>query len=369
MGFSIRIAPGVRVRASSRGVRTSLGPRAARLHVGGGRTGFSTGVGPVSYYTSLGGSSHRSTSSRSSSGTAATNRQLAAAARAEDKLEAARALDAALQAIANLHRMDFDAARPPVAPAPPSVDTAAIRAKHRKDARSATSLFSRKRKAALDEAERRTQQEVDVVTTHYQQARAGWQATMNQQWAALNDNDPDTVLAVLADAFEDNQAVAAAIGVDGEEVTLVVVAPSTSAIPERRPTTTAAGNLSLKKLTKTETADLYAKLVCGHVLVTVKEAFAVAPAVTSARIAAVRSTPPDAGRVGQPEVILAARFKRSRLSQIAWSTQDALQVVNEASSELILVQKGVTKQLAPIDLAKEPELATVIDAIDFEDLT
>jgi hypothetical protein len=59
MGFSVKIAPGVRVRASSRGVRTSIGPRAARVHVGGGRTGFSTGLGPVSLYTS--GSSRRRT--------------------------------------------------------------------------------------------------------------------------------------------------------------------------------------------------------------------------------------------------------------------------------------------------------------------
>ena len=34
MGFSVKIAPGVRVRASSRGVRTSIGPRVARVHVG-----------------------------------------------------------------------------------------------------------------------------------------------------------------------------------------------------------------------------------------------------------------------------------------------------------------------------------------------
>jgi len=55
MGFSVKIAPGVRVRASSRGIRTSIGPRAARLHVGGGRTGISTGFGPVGYYARLGG--------------------------------------------------------------------------------------------------------------------------------------------------------------------------------------------------------------------------------------------------------------------------------------------------------------------------
>src|SRR3954465_9509152 len=54
MGFSVRLAPGVRVRASSRGIRTSVGPRAARVHFGAGRTGFSTGAGPVGFYTSLG---------------------------------------------------------------------------------------------------------------------------------------------------------------------------------------------------------------------------------------------------------------------------------------------------------------------------
>jgi hypothetical protein len=56
MGFSIKLAPGVRVRASNRGLRTSVGPRAARVHMGTGRTGFSSGAGPVSFYTSTGGS-------------------------------------------------------------------------------------------------------------------------------------------------------------------------------------------------------------------------------------------------------------------------------------------------------------------------
>src|SRR6476646_9925513 len=98
MGFSVKLAPGVRVRASSRGVRTSLGPRAARVHVGGGRTGFSTGVGPVTYYTS-GGSQRRRSSSGPRAGTATANRQLAAAARAAEKQDHAQALNDALGSI------------------------------------------------------------------------------------------------------------------------------------------------------------------------------------------------------------------------------------------------------------------------------
>lgn len=52
MGFSVRMAPSVRVRVSSSGVRTSVGSRAARVHIGGGAPAFSSGAGPVTYSTS-----------------------------------------------------------------------------------------------------------------------------------------------------------------------------------------------------------------------------------------------------------------------------------------------------------------------------
>src|SRR3954470_5593246 len=98
MGFSIKIAPGVRVRASSRGVRTSIGPRAARLHVGGGRTGFSTGVGPVGYYTSVGGSGQRrATTRRPSAGSY--QRQLTVSPAAAAKAEEAHRLAKVFQAL------------------------------------------------------------------------------------------------------------------------------------------------------------------------------------------------------------------------------------------------------------------------------
>lgn len=55
MGFNFKIAPGVKIRASSRGLSASVGPRAARVHFGAGGTGVSTGVGPVSLCQSVGG--------------------------------------------------------------------------------------------------------------------------------------------------------------------------------------------------------------------------------------------------------------------------------------------------------------------------
>ncbi len=55
MGMSFKVAPGVRVRASSRGISAGVGPRAARVHVGSRGVGVSTGVGPLSAHSHLGG--------------------------------------------------------------------------------------------------------------------------------------------------------------------------------------------------------------------------------------------------------------------------------------------------------------------------
>ena len=367
MGFSVRIAPGVRVRASSRGVRTSLGPRVARVHVGAGRTGFSTGVGPVGYYTSAGGSRRRS-----SSGTATANRQLAAMAREQarvEKVAEAQRLAEALKTILDLHRQEFPLATRPTVPPPPEVSLDDIRSRRRADARKATSIFARQqRKLALEEAERLAAEEAAAIRDELAQQTAEYQAQADAWWDALSRCEPDTVLGALAGAFEDNEAAAAAVGVNGREVSLLVVVPPVSAVPERRPTTTPAGNLSLKKLTKREAADFYKLLVCGHLVVTLREAFAVVPSLESARIVAVRPSEHDAYGRRHPEVVLAARCERSALHDVRWGDVDAARVFNDCCGEKLIVQKGPSAELQPLDLEDEPELQALLNAIDMDEL-
>lgn len=60
----------------------------------------------------------------------------------------------------------------------------------------------------------------------------------------LQANDQDMVMSVLSEAFDDNKAPAAPLGVDGDEVSLAVLVPADSAIPDKKPTTTQARNLS-----------------------------------------------------------------------------------------------------------------------------
>ncbi len=213
-----------------------------------------------------------------------------------------------------------------------------------------------------------TNAEVALIDAHYRSQAAEWETAVHQEWSALLSNDPDTVLAHLAAAFEDNEAAAAGVGVAGEEVSLLVVVPPVQAVPERRPTTTAAGNLSLKKLTKRETADFYKLLVCGHMLVTLKECFAVAPGLNAARIVAVRPGQVDSYGRTTAEVIMAAGVERTRLFNIRWASVEATTILNDASAEIIAAQKGITRALQPLDLDDHPDLADLVAAVDIDDM-
>lgn len=363
MGFSVRLAPGIRVSASSRGVRTSIGPRIARVHVGAGRTTFSTGSGPFTYWTGGGGRS------RSHNGTAAAQRQLVAAQRTAEKQQQAEALRTALLAILTLQQQDFPPAQQPFAPPCPSVDAQPFRSRHVAEAKASTSVFDRAaRKAALAEAERRTELDVRQATAEMEQQRTTYQGQLDEWWHAMLVDHPGTVLHALSAAFQDNDAAAAAVGLVEDEVTLVVVVPPVSDVPERKPDRTPAGNLTLKKLTKSELNDFYRLLVCGHVLVTVKEAFAVAPALTSARIVAVRASDRDAYGKRHAEALFAGRFERARLQGIRWNDADATRIVSDAGSELTIKLRGSAREMMPLDLLAEPEIAQVLGAIDIDEM-
>jgi hypothetical protein len=360
MGFSVKLAPGVRIRASSRGLRTSVGPRAARVHFGAGRTGFSSGAGPVGFYTSVGGGSARRPS------TGASSRALASAAKAEQAQE----LAAALTAIFDLHRPEFPLAERPIAPPAPTLNEQEVTARYRKSALAGISVFARAARAqAKVDAGRAARTEVAAWYENNARLREQHQAELDEWWKAVLANDPGAVLGALAEAFEGNEAAAAPVGVEGGEASIAVLVPSPSALPERRPTTTAAGNLSLKKLTKRELADFYKLMVCGYVVATVKEAFAVAPALQHVRVVALRNGGTDAYGVPRVETILAARFARAALQGVAWATVDATTVLNDTNDELRANFRGPNKEFAALDLAGEPDLAALVAAVDVAELT
>jgi hypothetical protein len=372
MGFSVKLAPGVRIRASSHGIRAGIGPRVARVHLGTGRTGFSSGVGPVSFYTAVGHKRRRpqSRSGKRPPSAAALQRQAAAARRAQAETEKAREaqqLAGIFNEILQLHRQEFAPVERPFAPPPSPPNEQEVRSRHEKDALAGIGLFQRaERAAARQRAAISAQAE---LASRWQQAQAeagNWQAYLDAQWSRLLANDPETVLGTLGEAFEDNEAPAAPIGVDGAELSLVVLVPPESAVPERLPATTQAGNLTLRKLPKGERSQLYGLLAAGHVLVTLREAFAVAPGIQAGRVIALRSEGQDV--YGRPllECILAGRWTRAAFGGVRWQDADAMAIMTGTASELIMnVKRG---QILPLDLTGEPEIAAVLASIDTAEL-
>jgi hypothetical protein len=371
MGFSVKLAPGVRVRVSSHGVRAGIGPRIARVHVGTGRTGLSSGLGPFSVYGAVGGKRRRKSGGRSSgrpSG-AALERQAAAARRAQaeaGKAREAQQLADIFQEIISLHRHDFAPIERPVAPMPDLPDRNAVREWHEKNALRGVGMFDRARRAAARQyAAQAAQAELNDRWRQAQAEQARAQQELDTQWARLTGNDPDTVLATLAEAFEDNEAPAAPVGIDGTELSLIVLVPNEDAVPERLPATTQAGNLTLRKLPKAERSALYLLLIAGHVLVTVREAFAVAPGVDAARVIAVRRSDPDI--YGRPvlDCMVAGRWTRTAFNGVRWADADAGNILAGTATELVLNQKR--GQILPIDLSTEPEIRDLLSTMDTTD--
>lgn len=127
MRRSFKVAPGVRVRASSRGLSTSFGPRAARVHVSNRGVGVSSGVGPFSTYSRFGNSSGAGSRSRSAGPTkasiAAYERELKAAQREAD-IDKVAALERQLVCV---HQESFPKAEPVVLPPAETVDPEPIK--------------------------------------------------------------------------------------------------------------------------------------------------------------------------------------------------------------------------------------------------
>ena len=283
------------------------------------------------------------------------------------KFDEASALHAALQSILDIHRQHFAEAQHPIAGPAQAVDEAAIHARHRAASIEGVGMFQfaekkarRARAAVIADEEVRQQREAAV------QALAAHQLVLDEWWAELCANDPGTVTGMIDQAFEDNEAMAACIDVTGSEAELVVLVPDESAVPLRKPDTTPGGRITTKAMTKKERDAFYTLMVCGYVLVTVRECLAVAPAIATVRIVAVRDAGTDAYGSRRSDAILAATFTRSALLGVRWDTADSGTIVQDASSELLANYKGVNRVLSPIDLTKEKDLAALVEAFSFE---
>ena len=340
--FAMSLAPGLTLSASGRGLRAHIGARAARVQIAGNRLGMASAqgrTGPVTYYQAV------SAGGRTGGWVYPPLTDAAPSQRA-NKSDQARVITEALDQIANIHRKSFVTPPQPRAPRPVLPPFRRLVDAAEADELKRISIFKRsERMAARRRAYQRAHEQAQQLIAQAQEERRALQADLDAKWRALNENDPDTVLAMLAAAFGDNDAPVAPIGVDGGEVSLVVRVPLIDVIPDRMPTITPAGNMSLPKMSKAQTNDWYRTLVAGHILASVKEAFAIAPGLMSARVVAVRDDEGKPNALAPAIPILCARISRAQLSRVYWETVGAWDVLIEASTDTLMALRGSAKEL------------------------
>ncbi|MDZ7674338.1 MAG: hypothetical protein U5K30_04630 [Acidimicrobiales bacterium] len=361
--FGFRVAPGLRLTVSQRGLRAGIGPRIARLHVGSGRPGVSTGKGSAVFYTSLGGSKQRRGSGRAATGH---TRALSAPA---SKRQRAEQIQAAITGIASMHTADFPpATAPDLGPAPPEPLEPHLE-RRRAEAKSQVPFWRfGQRRAALTEAERLATDDQQRAQQERAETHRRAQAEADEAWARLLDNDRDVVADTLDAAFDDNDAPAVCVAVDDRTVDVVLAVPSIEALPERTPGVTDAGNLSLRKMNKTDRNALHAAVVYGHLLLTVKETFAIAPNIDEVRAFVVRDAPDDVYGTPRVEPVVAAAIRRDALAGVQWDAHHAETIVTEIAHEHLVDRKGRARDVVELELDDEPELAAALDTLDLTDL-
>ncbi len=354
MGFGVgfRVAPGVRLRSSRRGPRVSLGPRIARVHLGGGVPAVSTGKGRFTVWRTLSGGGQTAPT---------TGRRRASPKKQRAWTSVRDHLDSLLT---QHHRPVAHAVRPVVPPAPPVQARSVRRELRRQQRRDVPWWRWTERRAAKQRADALAEAEIPRRQAARAAEHEAEQAEADRWWAALNANDPEVVTDQLEEAFAEHGLPAVPTDVVADTAHLVVsVLPVEKLIGPREPSLTAAGNLSLARMTKTRRHELFQAAVGSAVIAVAAEAFATCPGLAAVDVAVVC---PEA--LGGPAVL-----QLIELSRVEVLPGDATVPVDSTLTELAAAGRATLVEdrggrigaLRPL-AEEDPDVRALLDVLDAE---
>jgi hypothetical protein len=334
MGFAFRVSRGIRIAATPRGIRAGIGPRFARMHVGSGPIGISTGVGPFTTWTSLNSAPTRS------------------AARAPERQQQYEEAIAEHESLMTLHRERFAPAQrpvlPPAQPMDPGVFEERVYHRYREGIRGIGWWRIGERRRIHQQARAAVREQADEEYRAAQAEVAADQVLADEWWSELQTGEPDIVIDALNDAFYDNVQEAVAVDAADGEVSVVLAMPQLEDVPDRYPALTPTGLPTTKTYNQTDRNALHLHLILAHVAVTLREAFAVVPSLQRVRMVVIE-------RTDRVDVVLAGVFARAVVDRL--DDDDAPMNLLDLGQEVVVHRTGRTNQVAPIDLAEEPDLA------------
>jgi len=336
LGVSVKLAPGVRVRATRRGMRASLGSSAER----------------------------RSTLEPPQPAVARLNGQEPAADKTpsiQDVLEAERLLT-------TRHLVDFPVSQPALARAPQPLDVDRVEQQFLPQAMAKVGWLNRaRRRAAREEARLAAIAFADEQYATAREEAERLQSEYYSYWNALISHDRDTVVEAVDDAFAEaaSESTCVDAGSDpfcGRYVSCVVTFGQPDVVPDHLVATTPTGRPELRQRDTLDVNNLYVDAMASTVLATVREALAVAPATDEVRMVVVRNEPPVATSPnGGMRVIYAGAFLRRDMETVDWQTVDLeAELLRALGAEL--VREGDDQTVVPLDEDAHRRMFAVLHA-------
>ena len=370
---SFKVAPGVRISASSKGVRTSIGNSKGRVSFGGGRTYTSAKVAGVrvsqNTYSS-GRTSTRVSAGGFSTGTSSPGARRPATRPASAPRPSLAQLERAAQAdeaqrierqLTTLHLETFPEAAPEQVPAPEPVTLDLLVKAHQREAVKGIGFFRfGERRAAKERAKAEAGVEAARIDAHNQEIYRGLLQEAAADFQRLVEHDPDSVITAVDTAFADNASESTCVdaGTDEETrfATVVVVFGSADLVPEKVAALTPAGQPTLKKRTKTDRNAVYVRALASTVLATVREALATSPSTDEVRVVVLRRDPQVADPTLRIAPIYTATFERTLVEQVRPDRVDLDQLLASVP-DAQLVRKGATAEVVAIPTRDDEDLA------------
>ena len=333
----------------------SFGPRIARAHVSSRGVGVSSGVGPFSVYSGTGSGSRRRPRSQYTD-----YERAYARAEREEAIESAAARDEALAALLTAHEVEFPPAQRPLVAPPTIADTASISANLRREKFTEIPWYRRRdRGVAAAEARKEAEAKVEAETERKRTEVAAEQASLDEEWRLLLENDPANVLLSVEEAFADNASPAAPVNCEDDELSVVIrVANLDRLIPTHSYELTPTGRPTIRKRTRTNRNHVYLGLIASQALATVKEALAVAPGIQSVAFLVITDDEDE----GYLTPLYGGRVTRTWADQVDWANAIALEALGSIEDSR-WHWRGRTDEVTPLDLSDEPEIAALVEHI------
>ena len=131
-------------------------------------------------------------------------------------------------------------------------------------------------------------------------------------------------------------------------------------VPGKVAARTPTGKPTLKVRSKTDRNALYVAALGSMVLATLKETFAVSPHTGWADVLVLRKDAAALTPQAYLTAIYAASFDRNSTLRLPWRSLDPAEAL-VAVPDARLRRKGVSREVFPLDLRKEPELQSILD--------